>query len=108
MENKHTPAPWMLGTTGDRMKGYGQTFAISEFNKPNLIAGIFGDVRGGDETAEANARLIAAAPELLEALETLVDPISGNFWVEYQSVIKAKDRKKILSAIAKAKSKDQL
>jgi hypothetical protein len=60
----HTLGPWLFSASGAVMQGYSQPFAIAEAGKPNLVAGCFGDVRGGHETAEANARLIAAAPDL--------------------------------------------
>lgn len=69
MTQKHTPGPWTFSTTGKIMQGYSQGLAIAQYGEANLIAGIFSDVRGGDETAKANAALIAAAPDLLEALK---------------------------------------
>lgn len=71
----HTPGPWMHATAGATMRGYSQPFAIAEHGKSNLIAGCFGDVKGGEEVAEANARLISAAPDLLEAGVTLCDAV---------------------------------
>lgn len=64
--SKHTQGPWLFSPSGAVMQGYSQPFAVAEAGKPNLIAGCFGDVSGGMETAEANARLIAAAPDLLD------------------------------------------
>lgn len=58
--NKHTPGPWKIGTpppNGEQTIGNSQglmvAVATTGFNVPTL----------------ANAQLIAAAPELLEALE---------------------------------------
>lgn len=68
MKTKHTPGPWWHGPSGPIMEGYSQPFAVAQRGTANLVAGVFGDVRGGKNTAEANARLIAAAPELLTAL----------------------------------------
>lgn len=65
---RHTPGPWLSTSTGEVMRGYSQPFAISQSGQPNLVAGVFGDVEGGEEVAKANARLITAAPDLLEAL----------------------------------------
>lgn len=63
---KRTPGPWSFGYTG--MTGYGiygggQHIATSILYKRD----------GG----EANARLIAAAPELLEALKNLRSSVGG-------------------------------
>ena len=65
-ETKHTPGPWRVAPRSD----------YPEHADINVDAGTRGYValcgKAGDEEAEANARLIAAAPELLDALrETL-------------------------------------
>jgi hypothetical protein len=66
----HTPGPWELGS-----KEHGDEYALcivqnSSWRGQQFIARAepFGAHEGMDE-AEANARLIAAAPELLEALK---------------------------------------
>jgi len=65
----HTPGPWENAENiGVCLQSYGCTSAIKEKGKCNMVAGIFGDVFGGKEVALANARLIAAAPDLLAAL----------------------------------------
>ena len=58
MSGQHTPGPWQIGLTANRCQiytrsGYSVGFAREEFGKIN------------GTTAEANARLIAAAPDLL-------------------------------------------
>lgn len=55
------------------MKRYSQPWGVAAIrgDRPTLIAGVFGDVTGGLEVAEANARLIAAAPDLLAALKRI-------------------------------------
>ena len=59
--NKHTPRPWRtIESTNKTMR----TVVGPDFPGQGYIA----DVNG-----EANARLIAAAPELLEALKQFVD-----------------------------------
>lgn len=67
MTQKHTPAPWKKGTGGDVL-----------FTHPNgklyIIANAFSGIKGNaTEEQEANARLIAAAPELLEVLREFID-----------------------------------
>ena len=59
--NKHTKGPWRLSEE-----------KFSTLYVEPFICAIFGT----DKTAEANARLIAAAPELLEALEGLLEAVS--------------------------------
>ena len=82
---KHTPGPWVeIRSRGD--------YVIQErrrSNRKRIIASV--DVVNG----EANARLIAAAPELLDALKAAVAyPITGN-WYEMAE-----------AAIAKAEGRD--
>ena len=63
--SKHTPGPWKYDTTklADWYTRITHCVSISGESEIRLY---------GNE-AEANARLISAAPELLEALEALVD-----------------------------------
>lgn len=68
---KHTPGPWVLGEKKDtyfRIYGKGATIAKVDIcvNKEQISPSTF---REKLEEGEANARLIAAAPELLEALK---------------------------------------
>jgi hypothetical protein len=68
-----TPGPWQFAPTHGNMRDkYIQPFGVCEASKENLICGCFGDVAGGEDVAEANARLIAAAPDLLAALQEVV------------------------------------
>lgn len=62
-----------LLSNGENNAGLFAAIAVAEAGKTNLIAGIFGDTAGGLEAAEAHARLIAAAPELLLALEMICE-----------------------------------
>lgn len=66
----HTPGPWAAD--------FGEAYAVTAPDKGRVAictnlkgAHGMGGRRTGDEV-EANARLIAAAPDLLEALEVLV------------------------------------
>lgn len=68
---KHTPGPWQVGMAFDN---YGATeIAIEHMTTAgNLIIAVALD---GLQGQDANARLIAAAPDLLEALKGLHDDI---------------------------------
>ena len=62
----------------------GQWFPVQYANYWEIQAGRFyGDISLTNEEncpdAEANAKLMAAAPELLEALKLLVDVVDGNY-----------------------------
>lgn len=66
--SKHTPGPWI---TDDVHKGDMMRFVMSDLRPfPHTIAKL--ELAQDRETQEANARLIAAAPELLEALKSLL------------------------------------
>ena len=66
MKTKHTPAPWHVTKDAD-----GQLAVNDHVNFPSEfpIARIYGRLTD----KEANAHLIAAAPDLLAALEEIVD-----------------------------------
>ena len=66
---KHTPAPWRFDQEEMKIKGTGDA------NFHTVIANVSPkmDYSRGMATQCANARLIAAAPELLEALVKLIE-----------------------------------
>ncbi|MGP5757726.1 hypothetical protein [Pseudomonas aeruginosa] len=71
--SKHTPGPWHVGgpnkcTIYDK---HGQRLA-------NSFEGVMATQRT-DSECEANARLIAAAPELLEALKGMLEVYGGQY-----------------------------
>ena len=85
--NKHTPGPW------NRIKGDRNVYSASgTVCKTPAIIG------GGSAAAnwEANARLIAAAPDLLEALSEIINE-GGKF------VMTNETHRKARAAIARAR-----
>lgn len=90
MESKHTPGPWYVHDSVSnhyRTKEQVGTYDIRTAPLGCHDNGIWiGDVKpyGGDgftnkETAKANAYLIAAAPDLLEALQLALPYIEGAY-----------------------------
>ena len=66
METKHTQGPWLDKSGEVYAEETGRTIARC-------------DIGGHDETSEANARLIAAAPDLLAALEGMIGHLPDCF-----------------------------
>lgn len=67
--SKHTPGPWV--TDNSVLRG-----SINRLDEPRRHIALTSDwenEKGDREQNEANARLIAAAPELLEALESAIE-----------------------------------
>lgn len=87
---KHTPGPWDCGVVVNLRCIDTDEFGFS-------IAWINTDNHNKIEEAKANARLIAAAPELLEALEEIVSAADGDGWSQLDA-----DLRKARAAIAKA------
>ena len=66
-EGKHTPGRWYVGSKA----GYGAHDGVAVREERGLVLAVaIGDVP--ELKADANARLIAAAPDLLAALQALV------------------------------------
>lgn len=100
---KHTPGPWRTDIRKERDGDFTPYFDVmsSDQNMKHVCSccnyGWLGDE--GLDTAEANAKLIAAAPELLEALKDLlkqIEDVGGNCTVIYLNTTKS------YSAIKKA------
>jgi hypothetical protein len=71
MSAKYTPGPWAVNHAGDS-KGISEVFVYAPHcgvDDVSVAADIVDPVTS--QPSEANARLIAAAPELLEALQTI-------------------------------------
>jgi hypothetical protein len=93
----HTPGPWVIVDAAD---GAVESIRVEEWKRNNLMGDFRGSIicdlsasHGGRphayKEAEANARLIAAAPELLaenqrlrEALERYADPMNWGYYDE--------------------------
>jgi hypothetical protein len=76
MVDKHTPGPWVGSEDGRLFSGSGN-FLVFDANSEHIVAEIpvpIHDVPIPRAQSEANARLIAAAPELLDALREVMSP----------------------------------
>lgn len=108
MNSKHTPGPWFFGISGSPERGP----VPFDYRAPGYYdnVGIFGadgeEVVGCSEyevfRSPADARLIAAAPDLLAACEALADMVSDNYeLLGYATVPRELDAAQ--TAITKAK-----
>ena len=66
METKHTPGPWIIDWNVSRLDIFGadETTLVASLRRSSLSQAI-------DEAARSNARLIAAAPEMYEAIAAI-------------------------------------
>ena len=69
MTAKHTPGPWRVLRPGP---GIDYNWHVTD-EMDTFVAHVFGFSHAVDEQSRINASLIAAAPDLLEALQSLVD-----------------------------------
>ena len=88
----HTPGPWKVDSEGPPY-----VVVMSEVSDSGCGLKYAVAVGGGNE--EANARLIAAAPTMLEVLEEVEE--CSRYWSEYDVPIGLHDR--IKAAIAEAR-----
>jgi hypothetical protein len=80
--NKHTPGEWKVGPAssgrGPSDDGGDYPITVWEDDYPHIIAEVINKTREDThQPAEANAKLIAAAPDLLEALKECHEYIVG-------------------------------
>ena len=93
--SKHTPGPWEI----QRDSGL-HIYITQPSDTPNRVPGYYAEIRRfttDSEQVEANARLIAAAPDLLEACEQLLK------LVDLLSPVEGDTHRKAQRAIAKAR-----
>ena len=90
--NGHTPGPW---TASDERRGI---FEI--IHDGDLLAQVWGvrPAGDGDLPAEANARLIAAAPDLLAAAELAL----AHLRCDYADPVQVAARDALVKAVARA------
>ncbi len=96
----HTPGPWRI----DDMSLPARKFVriepeICQINQKQRRDKYYG-LKQLDEETRANANLIAAAPELLEALKNLVNDFDKSVWTTEPMLIAAR------AAIAKAERRE--
>lgn len=97
MNTKHTPGPWNSASL-DQDSDHIEVFAgISDGDQVAVVKG-YGLATGKHYEAIANARLIAAAPDLLAALDALIAAIYEGKYVDPYSYV----YRDALNAIAKA------
>jgi hypothetical protein len=97
--SKHTPGPWFvvnIGADDEPMMSVKAARIAGQEPRHEVAICATGD--SPQEMEDANARLIAAAPELLEALEMLMDEATTD---QNLAAIKA------LAAIAKARGEER-
>lgn len=86
MENKYTPGPWITEKSGSAI-WIGPNFHRTDGKVELIVTHINIDPeykKGVLAKNEANAKLIAAAPELLEALEEMIDEVGVKFLTDRQ------------------------
>ena len=92
--SKHTPGPWVaVRWSDDEVEAYGWSFSAGGHLLP--LSDLETD---NPDECDANARLIASAPDLLAVLQELEE--SARYWGEYDVPLGIVDR--ISAAIAKA------
>jgi hypothetical protein len=106
MDTKHTPGPWSdVKHTFDADANH---WTVEVHANSGFIFDLVRECEEEDEYNEhiANARLIAAAPELLDALETLLEEFVNRMDVDYPGERLAQfqpEVKKAEAALRKAK-----
>jgi len=90
-DKKHTPGPWEVRADPSHYDSFTTVVAGSGEQRKGMLRELIVEIGGwaGIETAEANARLIAAAPDMLEALKSLLAFVNS-LGMEFGGVSKEK------------------
>lgn len=65
----HTPGPWAVATGPIQTNEFGEKFKTINFSENEInCVDVYANIDECEETLTANARLIAAAPDMLECL----------------------------------------
>ena len=104
MSTKHTPGPWATNTAGSAKRG--EPFKITEIyvyapgtqDDTAICADVIDPIT--QEPSEANARLIAAAPDLLQELRNIANADTAEW--DDRSEFEAWAKSRARAAIAKA------
>ena len=94
METKRTPGPWHTGGHGNTIIYAADGWAVADVK-------VYHNRHNGYGETQANARLIAAAPDLLDALEAVKAWDVSNLALDIPLEI----RKQMQAAIAKAEGR---
>lgn len=97
-EFKGTPGPWVASKTG---RGIGPISGLDDQSFGVIIEVAYVEFDPEIEIQVANANLIAAAPELLEALQNMVEAYQYEASIDNPALLSAR------AAIAKALGKKQ-
>ena len=108
MKTQHTPGPWLVETRKHvyaikDTKGQDLTYQDTE---PQTDGGSVTSRGRSENETLANAHLIAAAPELLSALETCVSELNQIAFIQ-KDKLAAEAIQKAHAAIAKAKGSEK-
>lgn len=101
--NKHTPGPWEANTGGSGEEGDGHVRTAYDYKgiddknlgKMDIVTGVYWNMN--------DAHLIAAAPEMLEALQFLCGAAKSAYWDAEFEMAAAEAIDQADAAIAKAK-----
>lgn len=100
-DTKHTPGPWTAGRNSESSRYEIIGGSIDDTDKKTVVGTFFGGF-GYTKQNDPNARLIAAAPELLEALSKLVLHVGHYSSMPHAHPDAARDMANARAAIAKA------
>lgn len=104
MSAGHTPGPWLVGISGNN------AIHCVDARRPEddeliEICEVWGTYKDTEETdvSHANARLIAAAPELLEALEECASDLEAEIEARRGAVLE-RTMERDLATVARARA----